>query len=88
MSDEHALVKDEFIGKTVTIRDCTDPSWVDVSGVILDETKHTFLIKTGKKQKRIAKETATFEFDQGGKPVHINGIRITYRSEDRIKKAR
>ena len=82
------VVKDELIGKTVTIKECTDPSWENVSGVIVDETKNTLVIETKGQRRRIAKAIATFVFDVEGTLVPIKGSRLRYRPEDRIKKAR
>jgi ribonuclease P protein subunit POP4 len=82
------ITSDELIGRTVTIIECTDPSWVNQSGLIIDETQHTFLIETEKKQKRIAKQTATFAFEYHGKKIIVKGTRLIYRPEDRIKKTR
>jgi ribonuclease P protein subunit POP4 len=79
---------DELIGRRVTVLECTDPSWVNQSGVIIDETQHTFLIETDKKQKRIAKQTATFAFEYHEKKTIVKGSRLVYRPEDRIKKTR
>jgi len=87
MNEQH-LVNDELIGRTVTVRDCADPNWKDVTGIIRDETKQTFLIETGQHIKRIAKRIATFEFEQNGETLRIEGARLCFRSEDRIKKAR
>ena len=82
------LSKDEFIGKHVTITDCRDPTFHQVAGIIIDETKHTFLIKTSQKVKRIAKQIATFTLHQQGKEMHLKGSTICFRPEDRIKKTR
>ena len=82
------IMSDELIGRTVTIIECTDPSWMNRSGLIIDETKRTFLIEIRKKQKRIAKQTATFAFEYNGKKTIVKGTRLVYRSEERIKKAR
>jgi ribonuclease P protein subunit POP4 len=82
------IVKDELIGRRVTIKECTDPTWVNRSGIIIDETEKTFLIEIGNKEKRIAKNIATFEFEYHGKKVTVEGSRLVYRPEDRIKKAR
>ena len=40
------------------------------------------------KKKMIAKKTATFEFDYGGKKITLDGSKIAYRPENRIKKIR
>jgi ribonuclease P protein subunit POP4 len=86
---EHdAIMSDELIGRLVTIIECTDPSWVNQSGLIIDETKHTFLIEIHNKQKRIAKQTATFAFEYHGKKTIVEGTRLDYRPEERIKKSR
>ncbi len=86
--ESEPITSDELIGRTVTIIDCTDPSWVNQKGFIIDETKHTFLIEIQNKYKRIAKQTATFAFDYHGKKTIVNGSRLMYRSEERIKKTR
>ena len=84
----YKIIKDELIGRYVTIKKCTDPNWINISGTVIDETKNTFLLDIGDKQKRIAKKTAVFEFTYEGKKIIIDGTRLTYRPEDRIKKAR
>ena len=81
-------LKTEFIGKTVVIRHCTDPTWINKSGTIIDETKKTFSINLHGTKKCIAKNSATFEFNIEGKKIMIEGSCIQYRPEDRIKKAR
>ncbi len=79
---------DELIGRKVTVIECTDPSWMNLTGLIIDETKHTFLIETNKKQKRIAKQTAMFAFEYHGKKIIVKGSQLVYRPEERIKKIR
>jgi ribonuclease P protein subunit POP4 len=86
--DENRIVKDELIGRHVKIKECTDLTFVNVSGMVIDETKNTFLIETEDKQRRIAKNTATFEFEYKGKKITVKGSRLIYRPEDRTKKAR
>jgi ribonuclease P protein subunit POP4 len=86
--DENNIVQDELIGRNVIIITCTDPVWMNRSGIIIDETQHTFIIEIKGKPKRIAKETATFEFEYHGKKTIVEGKRLMYRPEDRIKKAR
>jgi len=86
--DKKTLARDEFIGLHVKIKDCKDPSWIGKTGLILDETKNTFLIEINKQQKKIAKNIATFEFDFEGNKIAIVGSKIAFRPEDRIKKVR
>jgi ribonuclease P protein subunit POP4 len=86
--NEKNLVKEEFIGLHVKILDCTDPTWKGQIGLIVDETKNTFLIKTNHGNKKIAKKAAIFEFEYDDEKIIIDGKRIAYRPEERIKKVR
>jgi len=82
------LMRDELIGLPVKIISSQDPRWDNKEGVIVDETKNTFIIKIDDKEKRIAKNIAVFEFIYDDKKIRINGKEIMYRPEDRIKKIR
>ena len=83
------LARDEIIGLPVNIKKCTDPEWEGKSGVVIDETKNTFLVRIqNNKNKRIAKKIATFEFKVNEEKIVINGAKIAYRPEERIKKIR
>jgi len=86
--DNKNPARDELIGLHVKIKKCTDPNLTGKSGLILDETKNTFLIKINKNEKKIAKKTAIFEFDLDKKKFILNGSKIAFRPEDRIKKIR
>jgi ribonuclease P protein subunit POP4 len=82
------ISREELIGLRVKILECTDPTWIGQSGLILDETKNTFLIEIENKKKKIAKKTAKFEFILNGEKINIIGEKIIFRPEDRIKKIR
>ena len=86
--DKKTLAREELIGLHVTIKECKDSKWTGKSGIIIDETKNTFLIRIDNENKRIAKKIAKFEFENDEKKTILNGSKITYRPEDRIKKAR
>ncbi|MDH7506819.1 MAG: ribonuclease P protein subunit [Candidatus Thermoplasmatota archaeon] len=86
--NEKELARQELIGLKIKIKDCKDPHWIGKSGLIIDETKNTFLIKIDNQQKTIAKNIAIFELDYEGKKVILDGSKISYRPEDRIKKIR
>jgi ribonuclease P protein subunit POP4 len=85
---EKTLARDELIGLNVKIIYCKDPAWIGKSGRIIDESKNTFLIEIDDKKMRIAKNIASFEFEFKGKKITINGSKIAFRPEDRIKKVR
>ena len=86
--DNEEFKREELIGLYVKIKECKDPSWIGKSGLIINETKNTFYIKINNRQKMIAKNIAIFEFNDGGKKITLDGSKITYRPEDRIKKTR
>ncbi len=86
--DEKTLSREEFIGLKVKILECTDTTWIGESGYIIDETKNTFIIEIKNRKKIIAKKTAKFEFTINGEKININGEKIVFRHEDRIKKIR
>lgn len=75
------FMKDEFIGLPVQIDDCTDPSLRGVEGTIIDETKNMLVIES-EKIRKVAKDIAVFRING----IAINGNKIKYRPEDRIRK--
>lgn len=86
--NEKIFAKDEFIGLSVKVTQCNDPNWIGKIGIIINETKNMFLIKLNKKNKKIEKKNSQFEFEYNGNKIIINGSKIAYRPEERIKKTR
>lgn len=76
------FLKQEFIGLPVKIIECTDKSLEGIEGIIIDETKNMLIIEADGKIKKVAKDIAKFEIN--GRI--INGKKIKYRPEDRIRK--
>jgi ribonuclease P protein subunit POP4 len=72
----------------VTIKECTDPNWKGKTGKIIDETKNTFIIEIKNQKRKISKKIATFEFEIQGEKITIDGSKIAFRPENRIKKIR
>ena len=58
--NEKTFAKDEFIGLKVRIKECSDPGWKGKTGLILNETKNTFLIELNDQEKIIAKNIQSF----------------------------
>ncbi|MCJ2512918.1 MAG: ribonuclease P protein subunit [Candidatus Thermoplasmatota archaeon] len=87
--NEKIFAKEEFIGLPINVNQCNDPSWIGKSGIIIDETKNMFIIKVNKKKnKSIEKRISKFEFEYNGNKIILNGSKLAYRPEDRIKKTR
>ena len=76
------ILKQEFIGFRATVVDATDPTLCGVQGHILDETKNMLVIETDRGIKKVAKKNITFTING----EHIEGNRIAYRPEERIRK--
>ena len=82
------LIREEFIGLKVNIHHCNDPTWIGKSGIIINETKNMFEIRIDNKNKKIGKKNSKFVFEDNENKIILNGSKIAYRPEDRIKKAR
>lgn len=77
--------RSEFLGRLVEVTVASDPT-NRVSGTVVDETLRTLVIRTNGDRLRIQKRGSRFHFPQEG--VSIDGDRIGFRPEDRIKKVR
>ncbi len=76
------ILRHELIGLSVTIVNATNKQLVGLIGIIIDETKNTFVIAgDGKKPKRVMKKDITLKI---GKYV-IKGALLLGRPEDRVK---
>ena len=82
------IEKDEFIGRMIRVKTCTDPNMVNMDGIIIDETKQMFLVSSHGKQKWIAKDIATFCFPHQNQKKELKGSALRFRPEERVKKAR
>ena len=78
--------KHEFIGLDVEILNSSDPSIQGLSGMIVDETKNTFVVDIDGREKRISKKIVRLGIRNTD--IIVDGAKITYRPEDRIKKVR
>ena len=76
----------EFVGREVRVVRSTTDSLNGVRGVILDETKNTFLVLTTRKRRIIVpKNVCVFEIKFDDRWVRIVGKDIMMRPEDRTK---
>ena len=55
-----------------------------MSGTIVDETRETLIIRSNGTKKIISKRPGKFTFKDG----ELNGAKIAYRPQDRIKKVK
>jgi len=80
--------KHELIGQNIRIVTSSDSRWNGISAKIVDETKNTLKIDINGNEKVLQKKGCEFTMKIGGESVKINASRITFRPEDRIKKAK
>ncbi|MEM3396280.1 MAG: ribonuclease P protein subunit [Thermoplasmata archaeon] len=79
-------LKHEFIGHEIEIVSAPQKSLVGVRGVVVDETKNMLVIHVEGEDMKIPKKNLLFKI----LPTNyvIDGNRIKFRPEDRIKKIR
>ncbi len=76
----------ELIGLKARIVDSTDAGRIGISGKIVDETMQTIVLETKSCEKTIPKKETTIKFFlPGKKTVIVDGKKIVFRPEDRIK---
>jgi len=77
----------ELIGLNITIVESSDKSLNGLTGEIIDETKQTIRVKFEQCVKVVPKANVTLKVDlPDGQSVNINGKKIMYRPEDRIRR--
>jgi len=82
-----AVVQGEFIGLNAKVVKSTNPSYVGISGQVINETRNTIVVRHKNEDKVIVKETAVFQFTlPSGTVIEIEGNAILGRPEDRLKK--
>lgn len=80
------IVMGELIGRNVEIVKSTRKELIGLKGKVIDETLNTFLIETRKKEKTIPKALCVFRFKVGRNTRDVDGRKLVFRPEDRIKK--
>src|SRR3989344_881259 len=79
------LAVHEIIGLKAEVVGSSDKGREKMKGKIIDETKNTFTLETTKGEKIVPKAEAVFEFYLGDEKVIVDGKKLVYRPEDRIK---
>ncbi len=82
------VLKGEFIGMSMKITSSPNPILIGLEGEIIDETKNTFVIETNNGRKTILKNQITFTIKKGDDLIQIQGEKLCFRPEDRVKKIR
>lgn len=80
------LLKIEFIGLEIEVINSKNHSLNGLKGVVVDETKNTLIIETDKGLKSLLKSQINFGFSYDQKKYIVDGTKICFRPEERIKK--
>jgi ribonuclease P protein subunit POP4 len=81
------LARHELIGLSVIVAESTDNGLVGISGMIVDETRNTFLVETERGMKRIPKSNTSLTLAlQNGQKVKVSGSILISQPENRINK--
>ena len=90
MRNSGNLKQHEIIGCAVKVIQSKDAGTQGMSGIVVDETKNTLTVKTGKGLKKVLKENAVFEFaiPETKEKVTIEGDEISLQPEKRLKKVK
>ena len=75
----------EFIGGFIEVLDASNPSLIGLKGMVVDETKNLFVIKTEKGLKKIQKHLSKFKIAFGEKKFLFSGDAVLMPPEERIK---
>ncbi|MGB9636760.1 MAG: ribonuclease P component 1 family protein [Thermoplasmata archaeon] len=80
------VLKGEFIGREIEIVSAPQKTLVGIRGIVVDETKHMLIIHVDGEDMKISKQNLVFKILPEG--YQIDGNKIMFRPEDRIKKIR
>jgi len=87
MRDQNNLHKHELVGLRLRVVRASDGGMIGMEGTVVDETRGTVVIE-GDARRTLPKRGTTFEFTlEDGSVQVIDGDTITFRPEDRIKRA-
>lgn len=83
MITKQNIMMHEMIGLKVRV---SSPNFrKKVLGKIVDETKNMFTIQANEKEIKVAKKKGIFEFFLGDEVVEVQGDKIMYAPQQRIK---
>lgn len=74
----------DFIGARITILSYPDPYFLNKSGIIIDETYKTFLIKLDNGRRvRVLKENGIYAINFKGRFFVVSGVKLVGKPEKR-----
>ena len=83
--NEKNLMAHEMNGLKVEVINSSDKNKIGIKGIIVSETKNTFIVESNAKQKIIPKKETEIMFFVGKKKIKLKGEKILEKPENRIK---
>ena len=80
------LAQHELIGLNTRVLNSSDKNKIGLSGKIVDESKNTIVIETGKGERVLPKKEVLLEIFLNKEKIFLDGKKIVFRPEERIKK--
>ncbi len=82
------IIRYEFVGTHGVVAQSPNMDYVGVGGLVVGETKNTFIFQGADRSRSIIKDATLFDFTfDDGTVVEIDGKLLVGRSEDRLKKS-
>jgi len=85
MHGSQALVQVDWIGQDVRILSARNKAYLGMAGRVIDETKHFLVIRTPKKDVRVAKRGCVFQLSWNSRKINVRGELIEVSPEERLK---
>lgn len=81
------VIRHEFVGLEATIAESSNPDCTSISGIVVDETRNTFVILQRRKRKTVVKNQVVLRFRLPDESiVQIDGKVLVGRPEERLKR--
>lgn len=81
------IIQHEFVGLEAAVTESSNPACRNISGVVVDETRNTFMILQGGRRKTVVKNQVVLRFRLPDESVvQIDGKVLVGRPEERLKR--
>jgi ribonuclease P protein subunit POP4 len=81
------IIQHEFVGLEAAVTESSNPDCRNISGIVVDETRNTFVILRGGKRKTVVKNQVVLRFRLPDESiVQIDGKVLVGRPEERLKR--
>ncbi len=84
MITEGNILRHELVGLQAAVLDSSNAQLVGTSGLIVDETRSTLVLRTQSGVKTVPKDINTWAFEVSGRQIRVEGGRIARRPAERL----